>query len=383
MSVRRSSQNAPAVGLLVVLSFGSLTRASFAANQAEAPVSAPQIVSSIDESKLVTLVGNTHPFAVPTYDQGALPDGFAMDHMLLQLKRSPEREQALQSALRQLQDPHSANYHKWLTADELGKNFGPSGQDINAVVGWLTSHGLKVNQVYKNGLTIDVSGTAGQMRDIFHTEMHQYNVKGEQHIANSSDPQIPAAMASVVAGFASLHDFMPKSQMTRPKSNFSFPCTGCPDGFNNAEQYDEAPADFATIYNVTPLYKAKTPITGRGQVVVVLEDTNVNPADVAKFRSSFGLSSYAGKFIQIHPGPGCDSPGLNAAEGEAALDAEWAGAVAPDALVALASCADTPHQFRRLHCRSESPGQQNPSAHHEPQLRAMRGYERTEWQCLR
>jgi hypothetical protein len=63
------------------------------------------------------------------------------------------------------------------------------------------------------------------------------------------------------------------------------------------------------------------------------------------FRSAFGLSAYSGTFSQIHPGPGCGDPGKNGAEGEAALDAEWAGAVAPDATVHLASCADTTTNF--------------------------------------
>jgi hypothetical protein len=92
-----------------------------------------------------------------------------------------------------------------------------------------------------------VSGTARQLRDTFHTEIHSYSVNGTHHIANASEPKIPAALAPVVAGFASLNDFMPKPLMTRPNPSFSFPCTGCPGVFNNAEQYDEAPPDFATI----------------------------------------------------------------------------------------------------------------------------------------
>ncbi len=292
----------------------------------------------IDEAKLVPLTGNTHPLALPQYDQGAVPDSFPMEHIFLQLRRSPAQEQALENLIGDLQNPHSANYHKWLTADELGKNFGPSQQDIDTVVQWLSSHGLRVNGVHKSGLTIDISATAGQVREVFHTEIHKYNVNGRQHIANASDPQIPAALAPVVAGFVSLHDFMPKPLLRRPKANFSF-------SIDNSEQYDEAPPDFATIYNVTPLYKASKPITGKGQTVVVLEVTDINPHDVATFRSAFGLSAYSGTFAQIHPGPGCSDPGTNGAEGEAALDAEWAGAVAPDAKVELASCADSATNF--------------------------------------
>jgi subtilase family serine protease len=306
--------------------------------------STPRVTETLNENDLVSLPGNTHPLALPKYDQGAVPDNLPLEHMFVVLRRDPAQEKALEDLTDELQDPDSANYHQWLTADELGK-FGPAQEDIDAVVGWLSSHGLRVNVVHKTGTTLDVSGTAGQVNEAFHTEIHRYNVKGEQHIANATNPKIPAALASVVVGVASLNDFMPKPLMLKPRANFTFPCTGCPDGFNNTEQYDEAPADFATIYNVAPLYKAKKPITGKGQTVVVLEDTDVRSGDVATFRSAFGLSSYSGTFKQIHPGPGCSDPGKNGAEGEAALDAEWAGAVAPDADVKLASCADTATNF--------------------------------------
>jgi subtilase family serine protease len=345
MPLRRYSQHTPVRWLLTILALGSFTGFALAANQAGSPTAASRIVEAIDEAKLIQLVGQTHPLALPKYDLGAVPDSFPMEHMFLQLRRSPEQEETLERSIDDLQDPHSSNYHQWLTADELGEKFGPAQQDIETVVQWLSSHGLQVNGVHKSGLTIDVSGTAGTVREAFHTEIHKYNVKGQQHIANASDPQIPAALAPVVAGVVSLHDFMPKSQVIKPRKNFSFPCTGCPDGFDNTELYLEAPADVATIYNATPLYTAKKPITGKGQTVVVLEVTDVNPADVAKFRKSFGLSSYSGTFAEIHPGTGCSDPGTNGAEGEAALDSEWAGAVAPDATVNLASCANTTTNF--------------------------------------
>ena len=71
-------------------------------------------------------------------------------------------------------------------------------------------------------MTIDVSGTAGQVREAFHTQIHNYLVNGKQHIANASDPQIPAALSSVVVGFTSLNDFMPKAQVQKPKAEFFF-----------------------------------------------------------------------------------------------------------------------------------------------------------------
>jgi subtilase family serine protease len=327
---------------LLLLAVGTLLPA---ASNAQSSNPANRIVTAVNESDLVQLTGNTHPLALQTFDQGPVADSLRMEHMFVVLRRSPAQEQALQRLAAEFQNPHSANYHKWLTADQLGGKFGPVQEDIDAVVRWLTSHGLHVNLVHKSGMTIDISGTAGQVSEAFHTEIHRYNVNGEQHIANASDPKIPAALAPVVVGVASLHDFMPKPLIRKPVPGFSFPCTGCPDGFDNTEQYDEAPPDFATIYNAAPLYKGSKPITGKGQTIVVLEISDIQAADVATFRSAFGLSSYSGTFSQIHPGPGCTNPGKNGEEGEAALDAEWSGAVAPDADVELASCASTATNF--------------------------------------
>jgi subtilase family serine protease len=309
-----------------------------------AETAAPRIIGPINESQLVQLTGNTHPLALPQFDRGPVPDDLLLPHMSVVLRRDDARETSLEQLIVSMHDPHSPNYRQWLTADQLGRNFGPAPQDIATVARWLSLHGFQVNSVHKAGLTIDVTGTAGQVRDTFHTEIHYFNVNGELHIANASDPEIPAALASVVVGISSLNDFMPKP-VANKLPGFTFPCTGCPDGFNNTIQYDEAPADFATIYNVKPLYGGSHPITGHGQTVVVLEVTDVESSDVATFRSAFGLSSYSGTFTQIHPGPGCTDPGMNGAEGEAALDSEWAGAAAPDADVELASCANSATNF--------------------------------------
>jgi subtilase family serine protease len=113
-----------------------------------------------------------------------------------------------------------------MTAEEMGEKYGPAEQDVETVTQWLTTHGMQVNAVSKNGLTIDVSGTAGQVRDTFHTEIHQYVVNGKQHVANASDPMVPAAVAPVVMGFVSLHNFMPKPALAKRKSGFTFDCNG-------------------------------------------------------------------------------------------------------------------------------------------------------------
>jgi subtilase family serine protease len=299
----------------------------------------PLIREGIDETRLHRLAGNTRPEVQTSADAGAVADAFAMDHMLLQLQRSAEQEQAAEAFVQQLHDPKSPNFHKWITAAQYAQSFGLAQQDIDTVTAWLRSHGFTVNGVYPNGLTIDFSGTAGQVARAFHTSIHYLNAGGSRHVANVSDPEIPAALAPAVAGILSLHDFAPRV-MRKAHPAFTY-------GTGNSAVWALTPADLATIYNLNPVFAAG--ITGKGQTIAVVEDADIYSADdFNSFRSTFGLNQYAsGSLITVHPAPSfggsaCTAPGTrNGDDGEATLDAEWASAAAPDATIALASCAST------------------------------------------
>ncbi|HKN01973.1 MAG TPA: protease pro-enzyme activation domain-containing protein [Candidatus Binataceae bacterium] len=258
-----------------------------------------------------------------------------MEHMLLQLRRSPEQEQALDKYIAELEDPRSANYHHWLTAQEMREKYGLPAQDIETITNWLKSHGFTINRVYPNGMVIDFSGNAGEVNEAFHTEIHHLSVNGTMHIANMSDPQIPAALA--VAGVVSLNDFRPPSR-AQINPNYTFGCTNAPF---SSTCYALAPAVLATIYNLNPVFTAG--ISGQKQTIVVIEESDVYAlSDWSTFRSKFGLSSFTdGSVSQVHPGS-CTDPGVvSGAESEAILDAEWTSAAAPSAAIELASCAGT------------------------------------------
>ena len=171
---------------------------------------------------------------------------------------------------------------------------------------------------------------------------------GAAHIANMTSPsRIPAALSGVVNGVVSLHDFRPHTNYT-PRTQYTCLSSG------GSTFQAVVPADLATIYNLAPLFAAG--ISGQGQTIVVIENTNVySTADWTTFRSTFGLSSFTtGSFTQVHPAPktgknNCTDPGVvSGNESEAELDAEWASAAAPSAAIELASCRDTSTTFGGL-----------------------------------
>ena len=298
-----------------------------------APAARILITQPIDSNRLYTLAGNTRPEASAQNDRGKVADTFALPHMLLQLQRSPEREQALRNFIDQQHDSTSGNFHRWLTAVQFGQMYGPAPQDIEVVSGWLRSSGFTVNTVYPSGMSIDFSGTAGQVLAAFKTEIHRLSVDGKDHVANMGDPQIPEALAPVVTGVVSLHDFRPRS-LKMPSPKYSL------------EAEIVVPDDLATIYDLKPAFAAG--YTGQGQTIAVIEDSNLyNTEDWNIFRRVLGLSSYtAGSLSTINPAPphgtsNCSDPGANGDDDEATLDAEWASAAAPAAKIEVVTCADT------------------------------------------
>ncbi|HEV2222503.1 MAG TPA: kelch repeat-containing protein [Candidatus Acidoferrales bacterium] len=306
--------------------------------QTTAPPTRRLITQPIDEGKLVRLEGNTRPEATAANDRGRVADTMPMEHMLLQLRRPPELESALDNLIGQLHDSNSESFHNWLTADEFGKKFGLAQEDIAAITQWLQSHGFQINVVYPNKTLIDFSGTAGQVREAFHTEIHFVAAHGMMHIANMSDPRIPAALAPAVVGIVSLHDFRPHPTHVMAHPNFTFPGGGF---------FGVVPPDLATIYNLNPLFSAG--YSGQGQTIVVIEDSDVySTSDWSTFRSTFGLSGYtSGSFTEVHPAPpsgpnNCSDPGVVlGVDDEAILDAEYSSAAAPSAAIELASCTTT------------------------------------------
>jgi hypothetical protein len=292
-----------------------------------------RITQAVDDTNLAMLHGNVHRLARPEFDRGAIADAQPANRMLLLLQRSPEQETALLQLLDQQQSKGSKNYHAWLTPDQFAKQFAPADQDIQAVTSWLQGQGFQIGHVAAGGMFIEFTGTVGQVRNAFHTDIHRFVVNGEEHFANVSDPQIPAALTPVVAGIVSLHNFPRKSHAHKAgvfqRSKDTGEVRPLFTGGSGANQFFAlGPADFAKIYNVPAA------LDGTGQTIAIVNDSNITMSDVTAFRTFFGLPANNPTVILNGPDPGILS-GATGDESEADLDVEWSGAIAPKATIDL------------------------------------------------
>jgi subtilase family serine protease len=279
----------------------------------------------IDDSDTVGLAGNVHPHARPEFDAGPTESSLAMERMILSLRLNADRQARLDKLLAEQQDPASPRFHRWLTPEEFGESFGPEPGDVEAITRWLTSHGFTVDEVAKSRGWINFSGKVSDVERAFHVKMRNYYINGKLRHANANDPAIPRGLADMVAGIVSLHNF-PRKTMNSGLRSLVPEEPG--SQYTSGSTHYLAPGDFATIYNVNPLYNAG--IDGSGQSIAIVGRTHPSSTNWATFRSAMGLPANPPQVIVNGTDPGDLGGGE---DNEADLDVEWSGAVAKNATI--------------------------------------------------
>lgn len=321
-----------------------LTGALFAvvANHSAYSQAVPQVTRAVDSSSFSTLKGSVHALVRNgARDLGAVPDETPTGTLTLLLQRPADQEQQLQQFLREAHRQGSPTYHKWLTPGEFGKTFGVADSDLSAVQSWMQSQGLKIEKVSSGKNTIQFSGTAGQVGKAFNTSLHAYSVNGQTHHANASELQVPAALRPVIAAVGPMNDFHPTSQAhllgtaqfnpTNHKLNAQFTIS------TSNLLLGLAPEDLATQYDIKPLYSKG--ITGAGQTIGIINESNINLDMVAAYRKLFKLDADPSNPNLPAVVVEGNDPGVNGAALEAYLDVEVSGAIAPQAQVLLYTSA--------------------------------------------
>lgn len=275
------------------------------------PAQQDRIHGSIDSRSAAVMRGSVPLQTRGLLDLGPVEADFQLGNITLLLRPSAAQQAELEELLVEQQDPASPSYHNWLTPETYADRFGPSVADMEKIAAWLRSEGFSVRYTARGRDFISFSGTAGQVRAALHTEIHRYRLGAETHFANAADVSVPAAIEPVIAGVMGLHDFHPKAPHKRPLPNF----TGA-DG-----DHFLLPDDIAAIYDLSPLYAYG--YTGAGQTIVIVGQSDIDPGDIAAFRSVSGLTP-----TNILMVPTGTYPGVTDDEIEADLDLEWSGAVA-------------------------------------------------------
>ena len=113
---------------------------------------------------------------------------------------------AFEGYLKEIYDPHSKNFHRYLTQRHIADRFGPSRASYNAMLAYLRAAGFQLAQTSENRLTITVSGTRGDAERAFDVSIGDYRIGTRKFFANDGNPALPPRLASQVMAIAGLSD---------------------------------------------------------------------------------------------------------------------------------------------------------------------------------
>ncbi len=292
-----------------------------------APAGAPaRITQTVDDSQRTEIRGHVHRALAESRDLGSADPASRLDRLILVLRSSPDQQAALDRFLERAQTRHTAEYHHWLKPAEFASRFGVAPDDRATVKAWLKAHGLHVDDEPAGGRLIVFSGTVDQVSGAFGVRMHNYEWHGQRHLANANNPSVPTALAGVVGGLASLHDFRHQPQLVRRQT--------APQWNTGGANYI-APSDFAVIYDLATPHSSG--LTGTGRSIAILGRSDVVTADMSTFQSDFGLPTNAPQIIHNGAAPGRVSKD----ETESDLDLEWSAGAAPGATIKFVTSANT------------------------------------------
>lgn len=235
-------------------------------------------------------------------------------------------QQALEELVQRIHDPSDRqHYGKYLTSEEFVERFAPSQEDYDAVIAYAEELGLTVSNTHPNRTLLNVVGPTQSIEKAFNLGLHKYETpNGRKFYAPNNNPEVPAAIASIIGGVVGLDNhavwrpFYQQKQTTEAlhasdAASHAFP-SGPGGGYS--------PSDLVTAYNLSGVSA-----NGSGQIIALFELAGYQASDINAYTTHFGLPS-----AQLHnvPVDGGSNSGIDA---EVTLDIELAIALAPQSQI--------------------------------------------------
>ncbi|MEM3851861.1 MAG: protease pro-enzyme activation domain-containing protein [Methanomassiliicoccales archaeon] len=266
-----------------------------------------------------------------------------------------------------IENPASPQYRHFLTASQIGNEFGINSATYGMIVSYFKSYGLQVMQS-STRLLITLNGTVSQLESALHTTIGLFSSNTSQVYLNTLPLSLPSQIANQVLGVAGLDGAYAQPSLNHLNLSLTSTLNTTGDTSLNVSQalyyasgnYTWSP--FGGIYGnyqflwpgtlpaVTGAHNlwygrstiASEPDLGQGVTIAVTEVGLISPTTISEFSQEVfhNPNQLPDRFTQI----GVDIPNLSAGiqdahewgwTGETALDIEYIAAMAPEAHIVL------------------------------------------------
>ncbi len=229
----------------------------------------------------------------------------------------------LELLLRDLHDVQSANFGHWLTPEQFHQRFGAADTDVSAMQSELSGLGLSVSR--SSSHQFHVSGQAAVVERAFGTILKTgTRANGARVMAATSSMVMPSSltrMGAVITGLSPNIHMRPMIHTASPQNRYS---TSGPYWFTDLKQAYR----FPSVHS----------FSGRGATVGILMSSSFNAPDMDLYFGHEKLKTPSISEVKVKGGAPFDP--ASGGSGEAHLDIQQAGGMAPDAKIVLYNIPD-------------------------------------------
>jgi len=199
--------------------------------------------------------------------------------MRLVLVLPPRNQAELDDLLKELYDPQSASYRKFLTVEEFTARFGPSQEDYDAVIRFAEANGFAVIGTSPNRMNLDISGSVANVEAAFHLTMgiYQHPTENRTFFAPDREPTPPVQLWHV----SGLDNYStPRPGVVRRDASVGTEELNAPTG--------SGPDNSFLGSDMRAAYYGGSTLTGKGQSVGLFELRGTDLADLAAYYANVG-----------------------------------------------------------------------------------------------
>lgn len=125
----------------------------------------------------------------------------------LKLTYETRHQDELKRFIRDLQDPKSLGYHRFLTFDEWKARYAPLDADVAKARAWAEQHGFKILNHFRSNLATNIEADAKTVEQAFNVQLHHYTHGDRRFFSADRDPVIPAELQGIVRNVHGLNNY--------------------------------------------------------------------------------------------------------------------------------------------------------------------------------
>lgn len=208
-------------------------------------------------------------------------------HVVLPLRD----EAALESFVRDVNDPAAANYRRFLTPAEFTERFGPSERDYAAASRYFQSNGLKIVGGSRDGMDFQLEGSVSVIETSFHVSMGVYRHPTENRNFYSPDREPTTGLSFHLWHVSGLDNFDTPRPNVVSKAEYAKAHGMKEEELTPAATTGSGPSASYLGSDMRAAYYGGTALTGAGQTMGLFEYLGTQLSDVNTYLANTGQTN--------------------------------------------------------------------------------------------